>query len=452
MPPIHDEPEMTMIKAVFLPLGILFLLAAALPAQTNNATEMAVNRAIMDQANTILLRQKLEDAKGAAARGDLPGAAKLYEDAKTLADQIGSGIDAETAQTISGLASTRLELARQAQRAGDLREADTQIARVLKVDPHNAAALAFKKANEDMIAAYKGRMPDVPALEQVPLVAADKTAASTLVQDGKLFYEMGKFEEAEAKLNQALKLDPDNEAAFYYLNLVKQAYYARQEHTRTTEVQDKMVQVAKEYSPQVGNKFGDANPYARTNFVHTSLDRERIYHELEILRIDSVSWAEGLPLSEVIRFLTDQSKARDPDKKGINFLFNPNVEGGGGEAGAGAPGRIDAATGFVAPAPAAGGAGEAVDASTINVKMAIGDVSFQQLLDAVVQIADHPIKYSVEDYGVVFSAKLCGPEPPVLEMRVFRVDPNTFYEGLMNVSTFTFAAAGGNSGGGGGGG
>ena len=68
-----------------------------------------------------MLRQKLEDAKAAVARGDLAGAAKLYEEPYALVDQIGSGIDAETAQTISGLVSTRLELARQAQDTGDLR-------------------------------------------------------------------------------------------------------------------------------------------------------------------------------------------------------------------------------------------------------------------------------------------------------------------------------------------
>src|SRR5664279_5067047 len=98
-----------MTKAVLLPLGFLLLLATALPAQTNSATDMAVNRAVMDQANTILLRQTLEDAKGTASRGDLKGAAALYEDAKALVDNIGSGIDAETAQTISGLVATRLE-------------------------------------------------------------------------------------------------------------------------------------------------------------------------------------------------------------------------------------------------------------------------------------------------------------------------------------------------------
>ena len=228
---------MNMTKAVLLPLGILLLLATALPAQTNSATDMAVNRAVMDQANTILLRQKLVDAKNATERGDLPGAAKLYEDAKGLVDQIGSGIDAETAQTISGLATTRLALARQAQRDGNLREADTQVSRVLKVDPQNAAALEFKKQNDQLMASMKGRTPDAATLERVPQVVADKTAAGTLVQDAKLLYEMGKFEEAEVKLRQALKLDPDNQGAYYYWNLCTQARYSREEHVRTSESQ-----------------------------------------------------------------------------------------------------------------------------------------------------------------------------------------------------------------------
>jgi len=134
-----------MTKAVSLSIGFAFLLAsaAALSAQTTPA-DMAVNQAVLNQANTIVLRQKLADAKSTAARGDLVTAAKYYEEAYALTQQIGSGIDAETAQTISGLVSTRMQLARQAQANGDLREADTQVKRVLKVDPKNQAAIASK--------------------------------------------------------------------------------------------------------------------------------------------------------------------------------------------------------------------------------------------------------------------------------------------------------------------
>jgi bla regulator protein BlaR1 len=44
-----------------------------------------------------------------------------------------------------------------------------------------------------------------------------------LVQDGKLLYQLGKMDEAELKLQEALAQDPSNQAAQYYLNLIKQS-------------------------------------------------------------------------------------------------------------------------------------------------------------------------------------------------------------------------------------
>ena len=74
-----------MRKAVLFPLGFIFLLltVGVAPAQTS-PTATAVNEAVLRQANTIVLRQKLADARSATARGDLLGAAKLYEDAYAL--------------------------------------------------------------------------------------------------------------------------------------------------------------------------------------------------------------------------------------------------------------------------------------------------------------------------------------------------------------------------------
>ncbi len=473
-----------MTKAVLLPIGFLLLLAAALPAQTDNATGVAVNQAVLRQANTIQLRQKLEDAKAAAARGDLLGAAKLYEDAKALVDQIGSGIDAETTQTISGLVATRLELARRYQHDGDYLKADEQVTRALRVDPHNPAALAFKKQNDETMAAMKGRMPSTAVLEQIPAINNDKTQAGTLVQDGKLLYEMGKYEEAQVKLNEALKWDPDNQGAFYYLSLCRQADFARAEHARTTQGQDSMVVVSKEWAPKGGIPNYDSalilprfdNPYVTNTDVHTSPGREVLYRKLDTTRLDSLpsAWAEGIPLSEVIRYLKDQSKLRDPDKKGINFIFNPNVDapsvaptpttgiggvggigGRGGALGAAVaapPGQINPLTGLPdVNAPGAAAAPTTVDASTINIKLALDDVSLHDALNVIVIVAqDFPagvggIKYSVEDYGVIISATPSGPQQPALETRVFKVDPNTFFEGLQNVSTTTFGSTGNNS-------
>ena len=438
-----------MTKAAPLSLGFILLLAAAamLPAQTS-PTDAAVNEAVLRQANTIILRQKLLDAKNTAARGDLPGAAKLYEDAHTLVEQIGSGIDAEKAQTISGLASTRLTLARQAQSRGDLHEADTQVSRVLKVDPQNAAALAFKKNNDRSLAAMRGKMPDDATLQQIPYIANEKTEAGTLVRDGKLLYEMGKFDEAEVKLKEANRLDPDNAGVFYYMNLVKQARYDRETRTHTIDTQDRMVQVENAWVKPVNRGLLPVpNPYALTNLVRTGDGREVIYSKLIHIPIDKVSWPEGLPLSEVLRNLSEQAKLRDPDKKGINFLFNPNAAAASAAiTPAGGTLTIDPATGLPVTAPTVGG--ESVDASSINVKLTLSDVRLADVLDAIVLVADHPIKYSVEDYAIVFSAR--GPEAMSLETRTFKVDPNTFYQGLESVGAQSFGSSSSSSSGGGG--
>ena len=62
----------------------------------------------------------------------------------------------------------------------------------------------------------RGKMPDDTTLQQIPAIVHEKTDADTLVRDGQLLYEMGKLEEADVKLHQALKLDPNNQGAFYY--------------------------------------------------------------------------------------------------------------------------------------------------------------------------------------------------------------------------------------------
>jgi tetratricopeptide (TPR) repeat protein len=461
---------MTKAAILFLGLAALLALPAIAPAQ-DSPTATAVNEAVLRQANTIVLRQKLADARHAAQSGETVAAAKLYQESCELAQQIGSGIDAENAQAINGLAATRLALARDAQSHGDLREAATQVQQVLKVAPQHAEALAFKKQNDQMLAANKGRIPSAAVMEQMPQIASQKLDAKTMVQDGKLLYEMGKLEDAEAKLNQALLLDPDNGAASYYLNLIQQARFAREAAMHTEDTQVRMADVEKHWIlPSNKNNLVAGNPYATNTLIYTGPGRQAIMAKLDHIRLDTVSF-DGLPLSEVLRNLSEQSRLRDPERKGINFLINPNPDQSGPEiaapagnglgGGLGLPGApaaapaIDPATGLpqANAAPAAGG--EAVDVGSFIVKIPnLSDVRLADVLDAIVMVADHPIKYTVQDFAVVFSSK--GAESPQLFTRIFKVDPNTFYSGLESVSSSSFGAinnsGGGSSGGGGGGG
>ena len=108
----------------------------------------------------------------------------------------------------------------------------------------------------------------------------------------------------------------------------------------------------------------------------------------------------GLPLSEVIINLSDEARKRDPEKRGINFLISQNVDSGGAPATAAATVGPDGQ-----PLPAA--PAEQMDIGSIQIKInpPLTDVRLADALDAIVKVADKPIKYSIEDYAIVFSLK-----------------------------------------------
>ncbi|HEV2320375.1 MAG TPA: tetratricopeptide repeat protein [Verrucomicrobiae bacterium] len=456
-----------MIKAVLFPIPLIILMAATVVSaqSTSSYDANAINEAVMREANTIVLRQKLTAANAAVQQKDLDAAVRLYEDAYALARSIGPmSIPQEWSQTVSGLVAVHMELAREAERQGDLHTADVHVSRVLTVDPTNAEALAFKKQNDLLIAQTRGTQPDMATLQEAPAIQSQRTDAATLARDGQMLYEMGKLEEAEVRLEQALQLDPDNRGAYYYLTLVKQARFAREDRHKTEDNNDRMVQVMRAWEKPVNITTNFDNPYFLTNLVYTSSGRQSIYTKLNNIQLDAVNYP-SLPLSEVLRDLRQKSLQRDPEKKGINFLFNPNIEnipsvaatttpGGVPERfpGGGAPATINPANGLPENAPTPS---QPADPTQINISLSLNNVSLAELLNAICLVADHPIKYSVEDYGIVFAQK--GPDSPQYEMRTFKVDPNTFYAGLQNVDSFSFGSvnlqsSGGVGGAGGGGG
>jgi hypothetical protein len=162
-----------------------------------------------------------------------------------------------------------------------------------------------------------------------------------------------------------------------------------------------------------------------TNFVRTGTRRKVIFSKLNSIRLDKVSWPDGLPLSEVLRSLSDQTKLRDPNKKGINFTFHTNAPAASAAtASASGATTINPTTG----SPEATPAGVAVDPSSINVKLTLTNVRLGDLLDAIVLVADHPIQYSILDDGIVFSTRGSNSWP--LETRTFKVDAKAFLAAL----------------------
>ena len=149
-----------------------------------------------------------------------------------------------------------------------------------------------------------------------------------------------------------------------------------------------------------------------------SQGRQSIIAMLDRIRFDSVSF-DGLPLSQVVRFLVVESQKRDPEKRGINFLLNQNSGG-----------DITAATSVLGPDARLAPPPEDISAVVIKINPPLINIRLADVLDAIVKVADQPIKYTIEDYAIVFSPK--SPETTPLYVRTFKVDTNAFLAGLRN--------------------
>jgi beta-lactamase regulating signal transducer with metallopeptidase domain len=230
-----------------------------------------------------------------------------------------------------------------------------------------------------------------------------KANAIMLTRDGKLLYEMHKLDEAEAKLKQALKEDPHNAGALYYLNVVSEAKFAQANPIR------------RELLPI-------PNPSSHTNLVRTSPARQAMLTKLDRIRLDSVFF-DGQPLSEVVRILNAETRKRDPEKRGINFLVNQSIDRDDAVA---ATAPVLGPDGNPLPAPSP----ERVDMGAIAIKInpPLTNIRLADVLDAIVAVADRPIKYSIADYAIIFSLR--GRETTPLYVRTFKVDPKTILESL----------------------
>src|SRR5207253_909593 len=121
-------------------LLLLLCGGSILQARAQAGTDDAASaEAVRRQANTILLRRTIDEARLAKSRGELPLAIQKYEAAWTLAQGL-LNVEPEREQIKAELIPIRLDLAKQAQSRGDLGGADTEIKNALRLDPTNDAA------------------------------------------------------------------------------------------------------------------------------------------------------------------------------------------------------------------------------------------------------------------------------------------------------------------------
>ncbi len=438
---------------VLLTALVIAPLLRAQPASGLDANAIAEEEAVKRQEATIRLHQTVIQAADAEKKHRLVDASKLYQAAWNLVPLTVVGdphADADKVAASDGLVRTRVALAERAQKNGDLLAAQKELNDALNVQPQNEKLRIAKIEIDRMVFESKGQVPDDNTLRRIPEVQKEKIDIGTHIQNGKLLYEMGKLRDAEAELKMAIKIDPNSKAAYYYLDLIKEADYKNRASAREEHEKERLLTVEHSWlPPHKQDGLAVPNPYARTNLVFTTKGRQNIFVKLETIHLNEVSY--DLPLSEVLKTLRDEAKKRDPEQKGINFLINPHSDAGVSAAPTPEtppPGAPPGAT----PTAAVPVAPTTVDLTQVTIKISppLTDVTLSDVLDAITKVADVPIKYTIEDYAVVFSPR--PPEAVALYSKMFHVDPNTFVQGLEGVRLLDLSTFGQGGGGGGGGG
>jgi type II secretory pathway component GspD/PulD (secretin) len=313
--------------------------------------------------------------------------AVLFEEGIRLADR-GEVANAEAQKRagIEGLTRARYAIAKGFFEQRKFPEAIAQMDLLLRFVPKSATGKQYKTYISQTADKHVGCMASEEMLAKVPAYLANKKDVAGLIQNGKFLYEMRKFDEAKKRLRKAIELDSKAKAAYFYLSLIEEAEYGDEARKRYAAQKQRLAEVERAWNEGLPAPA----PYFRTNTVNTSLRRrEVILRKLHTIVIDEVRF-KNTPLSDVVRFLDEEVRRQDPEKKGINFIINPFLDDLLNSKDPNA--RLGAASTNAMP----------IKNAVINIDLGLRDVLLIDALDAIVKSADKPIRFIVEDYGIVF--------------------------------------------------
>lgn len=158
-----------------------------------------------------------------------------------------------------------------------------------------------------------------------------------------------------------------------------------------------LLDASSEAKPASGNPtVAETNVAALMQIVRL-VGRQEIVKKLHHIRLAHVFYDE-VPLDDVIRSLREEAKKGDPDGQGVSFTLARDY--------------------VTAPE---------LQWPQIKIRLALTNITLGDVLDAIVKVADKPIRYSIEDFGVMFSS---GKASEPLVMREFKLDPQSFGQWL----------------------
>lgn len=289
------------------------------------------------------------------------------------------------------LSDSYVQLANRA-RGTDSKKALDFAKKALQFDPTNRAAenliVGIKQADRDKAeAAVRPPSPvEGPRPDYDPAFQAKKDQVRKLFREGKILLNSGQYDEAEKRFQQVLLIDPYNQDAHELLRMVTDARtpstYTGQEAARARA----LWQVEDAWLPPIGGevKLPEADKGGKVLPGNTSAAANLVKKLNEII-FPEIKFREA-SLSDVVQYLSDESRKIDTKGDGVSIVLGPGVS-------AGTDDTAQPAADGAAPAAAPAGAGSR------KITLALRQVPMIEALRYITSLAS--LKYRVENSAVL---------------------------------------------------
>jgi general secretion pathway protein D len=422
--------------------------SAAQAPQSSAATVAAAEQAAREeivrrQEGQVSARRLIDQAQKSYSAGNYQDATAKLEEAVKLLPRA-KVTEADRTRALHMLTDSYYRLADSAFRAGDTAQARMLAQKALEYDPNNRSAegiiVKVKKAETEAHAGIT--QPTEPeALDKTPDFIAKKDQIKKLFREGKILMNSGQFDEAEHRFQQILLLDPYNEDASVLLKSVSMARtdiaVTAGDAARTRRLEE----VVEAWVPPISRELQAPKSLPPTGVLDRDAARQAaITEKLNKIIIPEINYREAV-VSDVITFLSEESRRLDPDKAGVNIVLSGGISA---PPPAPTPTTPPTAAGGTEPQPTTPSGGELEGR---KITLSLREVPLIDALKYVTTLAE--LKYRIESSAVI----VLPTNAPSGEMitRSYPVNPGVFIPWINPTNRPAATAATLPTGGGGGG-
>ncbi len=255
--------------------------------------------------------------------------AKLEQAVKLLPRAKATEVDYNRA--CHGLTDSYTHLAQAALQANDFAKAHQLANKALEYDSTNRAAenvvVKAKQGQKQVqvVAEHPGVASETaPAPDRTPEFIAKRDEIKRLFREGKLLMNSGQYDEAEKRFKQILLIDRYNDDAYTLLGQLDDARLASAQGAADKTRSLRLWQVTDAWVPPVGGEVKRPTVGEGTTTIGTGVKQAEIMRKLNEIIFPEINFREAV-ISDVVNFLSEQSRKLDPEKTGVNIVLGAGV-------------------------------------------------------------------------------------------------------------------------------